>query len=334
MSEPLDVARYIFINDENELRCGWRIVAFCALWLIAEIILSGLVAVIASLIPALRPLLAQPAASEELGAHLIVFHGTGVGASLAAALIATGVCARALERRSIASVGYKLHRGWLRDFLLGSALGAASLALSVVIAMAARADRFMVQTRDEARIAGGFAFVFCFFLAAAAVEEVVFRGFPFQALVHNLGAVPALAITSVLFGLAHLANPNAGLFSTINTVLAGLWLGAAYLKTRSLWLATALHYSWNFVMAFVFGLPVSGIMDLGSLAWLKGEPGPPTMISGGGYGPEGGAAVTAALILSIAVIWKSRLFYGSEEMLAAIQHGKPEQRFGRITPMQ
>ena len=99
----------------------------------------------------------------------------------------------------------------------------------------------------------------------------------------------------------------------------------AYLMTRSLWLATALHYSWNLVMTFVFGLPVSGITTFQHLAWWRGESQPPAWISGGDYGPEGGAAATLALLVSTLVIWKSGWFRPTAEMLAAIRHGKPER---------
>src|SRR5262249_18309419 len=151
---------------------------------------------------------------------------------------------------------------------------------------------------------------------AGATEELVFRGFPFQALVHNLGGARAIAITAFLFGIAHITNPGATAFSTINTILAGVWLGIAYLLTRSLWLATALQWSWNFAMVFVFGLPVSGFPSLDSLSWLRSSVGPPVLVSGGGYGPEGGAAATLALILSTLTLWKSGLFSPSEDMLA------------------
>jgi hypothetical protein len=110
--------------------------------------------------------------------------------------------------------------------------------------------------------------------------------------------VAAVLITSTLFGLAHLSNANASAFSTINTILAGVWLGVAYLMTRSLWFATALHYSWNLAMAFVFGLPVSGISMFNQLAWLRPQDRPPEWVSGGSYGPEGGAAATLVLLLS------------------------------------
>ena len=122
------------------------------------------------------------------------------------------------------------------------------------------------------------------------------------------------------------------MFSTINTMLAGIWLGIAYLMTRSLWLPTALHWSWNFAMVFIFGLPVSGLTTLSEFAWLRGVVGEPVWVSGGSYGPEAGLAATLALILSTLAIWKSGLFAASGEMLLAIRHGKPQPDLVRITP--
>lgn len=332
MSDPLDVARYIFINDESELRSGWRVLAFFLVLILAVLLLTGLIRTVEILFPSLDFLSVDPSGQEYLSPHELIFLVVSNLRNLAAAAIASAVCARVLERRSVGSVGFILHRGWSRDFGLGSLMGAASLAIAAGIAVAAGAVSFEVQTRSGAQIARGFIIVFLFFLIAGATEELIFRGFPFQALVHNLGGATAVIITSVLFGLAHLSNKNASAFSTINTILAGVWLGLAYLMTRSLWLATALHYSWNFAMAFIFGLPVSGFPMFSSLAWLRGNIGTPFWISGGSYGPEGGVAATVALLLSTLVIWKSGLFAPSEEMLSAVNHGKREPAFVSITP--
>ena len=332
MREPLDVARYIFMNDEAELRSGWRVLVFFFFFIVAASLLVALTKIFAILFPSLRPLLNGQPESDSLSRNSMIALYVDNLRNLAAAIIASAVSARLLERRSFASIGFKLHRGWVRDFLLGSAMGAAALAIAVGIAAAAGAITFGVQTRSVVALSQGFLITFFFFLIAAATEELIFRGFPFQALVHNLGGVAAIAITSVVFGLAHLANPSSSAFSTINTILAGVWLGMAYLITRSLWLATALHFSWNFAMVFIFGLPVSGLTTLDELAWLRGSIGAPAWISGGSYGPEGGAAATAALILSTLVIWKSGLFKPSDEMLVAIQHGKREPALISVVP--
>jgi uncharacterized protein len=332
MSEPLDIARYIFMNEESELRSGWRILVFFLLLILAASLLMGLTAAVETLFPSISYLTVEPSGPEYLSPHELIYLIVGNLRNLAAVLIASAISARMLERRSFASIGFKLHRKWLRDFSLGCLLGGAALAIAVGIAAAAKTIDFDVQTRYEANLAQGFLIAAVFFLIAAATEELIFRGFPFQALVHNLGGATAVTITSILFGLAHLANPSASAVSTINTMLAGVWLALAYLMTRSLWLATALHFSWNFAMVFIFGLPVSGLITLEHVAWLRGNIGAPAWISGGSYGPEGGVAATVALLLSTLAIWKSGLFTTSDEMLAVIQHGKREPAFISIDP--
>src|SRR5262245_53890863 len=85
-------------------------------------------------------------------------------------------------------------------------------------------------------------------------------------------------------------------------------------------------------MVFIFGLPVSGFPGMDEFAWLRGSAGAPLWVSGGSYGPEGGVAATAALILSTLVIWKSGLFAPSGEMVSAIKHGKREPAFVSVVP--
>jgi membrane protease YdiL (CAAX protease family) len=330
MSDPLDVARYIFMNEEGELRSGWRVLAFCFLFILAEMLLTGLIRVTAAVFPGVGFIAREGSELDGVSVRGIAVLYVDAIRDLGAAVISSGFCARRLERRSLASVGFKLHRGWMKDFSLGSVIGGSSLAIAVGIAAAAGAVTFTAPTEHGAMLARGLAITFSFFLISAATEELIFRGFAFQALAHDLGGAAAIGITSLLFGIAHLGNDNASAFSTINTILAGVWLGLAYLITRSLWLAVALHYSWNFAMVFVFGLPVSGLATFNELSWLKGHPGGPAWVSGGSYGPEAGIGATVAVILSILVVWKSGLFRASQEMLDATRHGKPRPAYTTI----
>ncbi len=324
MRDAREAARTLFINDEGELRCGWRVLVFFVAFLILSTLFAVLAKAIGGVIPAVGRAIASTnayasAAQKLAGSFIITI------ISLSGILVASAFCGRLLERRTLASVGYKLHPSWLRDFGSGLILGAVTLGLSVGIMFLAGAASFRAQTTDVATLAPRFTVLFIFFLLVAAFEELLVRGFAFQALAHNVGPVFAIAATSVAFGLLHLSNPSVTVFSTVNTVLAGVWLGTAYWITRSLWLATALHISWNFAMAFIFGLPVSGIADFVPLAWLIGQPGSPTWLSGGDYGPEGGAAATIGLLLSTLAIWKSGLWTASAEMLAAVRHGSRDR---------
>lgn len=324
MSDPAVVARKIFMNREDELRSGWRVLVFLFSFGLLLLILGSVVATIVWAIPGLGWVLSEPDPTESATEYALVPLGITSTVNIVAALGASFVCARLLERRSLGSTGYKLHEGWLRDFSSGMLLGTATLVLAVAVTALAGGVEFGFQTTDAGLLVGRFFAVGAIIFVAAAFEEVLFRGFIFQALLHNLEPASALAITSVAFAVLHLSNPSISAFSVLNIVLAGVWLGVAYLKTRSLWLATALHFSWNFAMVFIFGLPVSGISVFDRLSWLDGQPRPPVWLSGGDFGPEGGAAATLAIVISTLVLWKIKLTAPSPEMIAATTHGKKE----------
>lgn len=331
MSNSSGVASFIFKTSEGELRSGWRILIFLILSQICSLLIGGIIVGAGTVIVGgdnASRILMEPDSTGALTAQGLTAVILNRGVLLAGVLAASVVCARLLELRSFGSIGYKLHAGWLKDFALGFLLGALTLALAVAIAWMAGAVSFQARDTKAQAVLLNAIILLVTFLIAAAFEEALVRGFIFQALLHNFramlgdrGAIVPIVITSAAFGVMHLFNPNATLFSVANTMLAGVWLGVAYLKTRSLWLATALHAAWNFVMVFVFGLPVSGITLYNEMALVSGQSGPPIWLSGGDYGPEGGAAATLALIICTIVIIKSRVFRASEEMLIATRHG-------------
>jgi len=326
MGSVQDWLRNVFINGEGELRCGWRVAAFVACLYVTTLLIGGTVYLAGMLLPSVRNAIQPPVALEQPD-HALFRFGVESAVSLCAALVATYLCAVFLEHRTLASVGFKRHSGWLRLFLFGSLLGTVTLALTVAAEAAFGSASFASQHHSGDQLVWAFAGMLVVFAMAAAFEELVFRGFAFQALVHNIGPVAAIFITSVFFGFAHLGNPNPTLISTVNTIVAGIWLSVAYLVTRSLWFSTALHYSWNLAMVYIFGLPVSGISTFDTLGVLAGRDRPPVLISGGDYGPEGGIAATLVLIVSTLLIWKSGWFTLSDDMAQAIKHGKPEPRY-------
>lgn len=136
-------------------------------------------------------------------------------------------------------------------------------------------------------------------IVPAVIEETLFRGILFRHLEDFGGTWFALALTSALFGVAHIFNPNATFFSSFAiAVEAGILLGGAYMLTRSLWAPIGLHAAWNFTQGELFDVPVSGIDGKGLVeAKLSG----PELLSGGTFGLE--ASVIALLIATAAGIW-------------------------------
>ena len=126
---------------------------------------------------------------------------------------------------------------------------------------------------------------------SGVTEEVVARGILFRVLEEWLGTWAALAISSALFGLGHIGNPHATVWSAVAiAVEAGTLLAAAYLVTRRLWLAIGLHAAWNFTQGGIFGVAVSGNETEGL---LRGEMHGPAWVSGGEFGAEASVVATA-----------------------------------------
>ena len=139
------------------------------------------------------------------------------------------------------------------------------------------------------------------FIVQSFSEEVVFRSFMIPMIQYRLGTMAALLISSFLFFIVHLMNPNASWLGMVNLVFGGILMGLLFLKYKNVWAPTGFHASWNFVQSAFLGFPVSG-HETYSLLELE-ETGH-DYISGGAFGYEGSIVSIIILILSIIYILK------------------------------
>ena len=145
---------------------------------------------------------------------------------------------------------------------------------------------------------------------SALAEEIGFRGYPFQRLIEAIGESWATVAMALIFGLVHLQNPHATVASTLATVLSGILFAVAYLRTRALWLSWGLHLGWNVSMAVLFGLPVSGVTEFGSV--VQTGPELPVWLTGGVYGPEGSLLASIVILIGIGVLVRTTREYAWE----------------------
>lgn len=183
----------------------------------------------------------------------------------------------------------------VRDLALG--LGGGALLFSLVVLVAALVGVYDIVGAGSTRSIL-YALV-TIGMIPGVVEEVLFRGILFRHLEDFGGTWFALALTSILFGVAHIFNDNATVFSSFAiAVEAGVLLGGAYILTRSLWAPIGLHVAWNFTQSQIFDVPVSGNDGTGLVeAKLSG----PELLSGGAFGLE--ASVIALVIATAAGVW-------------------------------
>lgn len=139
-------------------------------------------------------------------------------------------------------------------------------------------------------------------VTGALAEELMFRGYPFQRLQEGIGSLGAIAVFSILFGAVHLVNPGASLWGLINTILIGIVLAIAYIRTRALWLPWGIHFAWNGTLGLLLGLPVSGlrVFNVAVRSTVQG----PLWLTGGGYGLEASLSGALVVLLGLVVVWK------------------------------
>jgi membrane protease YdiL (CAAX protease family) len=312
----METIHYIFFNDAGRLRSGWRLAIFVGIYLVLMFIATGGVRVVYALQQYIAPNL------TVLGEHFsdLVFRVVLLVTSLGAGYI----CARLLEGLPWRSLGLTLHARWLRDLIVGSVIGIVSLAIATAIAFVAGGLRFSLSVAGVKAVALTLVFSALLFIVAALAEEALFRGYPLQTLTRARLIWLGILLTSVPFAAIHLKNPNGGgMLAFVNTALAGVWLAAAYLKTRSLWFPLGVHWAWNWALGSLFGLPVSGITKIAPYPILVGSDLGPAWLTGAAYGIEGGVACTIALMISTIFIWKTGLVSATPELIRMTSNENP-----------
>jgi membrane protease YdiL (CAAX protease family) len=198
----------------------------------------------------------------------------------------------------LAAIGLAMRRPWLRDLWIGGLLGSGMVA--VAVAAIAFAGGFAITVSTASQATARAVLVVVILAAGAMAEEISFRGYPFQQLVRAVGSAPAVVILSLLFGVVHLANPDASAWGFLNTVLIGVLLALAYLRTRSLWMPIAIHFWWNITLGLVFGLPVSGLRGFSVV--VHGRAMGPLWLTGGDYGLEASAVCAGVIVAGMAML--------------------------------
>lgn len=147
--------------------------------------------------------------------------------------------------------------------LLGSVVATYLLYFPVFIAVATLASRFIptLDTEQMQQIGfentSGIDYLAVFMSLAVLpplVEEIVFRGVLYQKLKQYSSVLPAVLITSIVFGLAHLEFFGDGplnWIAALDTFVFSLFLTGLYVKTGSLWAPIFLHALKNSI-AFTF----------------------------------------------------------------------------------
>ncbi|HEY7306460.1 MAG TPA: type II CAAX endopeptidase family protein [Bryobacteraceae bacterium] len=219
-------------------------------------------------------------------------------------LCATGLLAnlltmRIFDRRPLSDIGLRGGTPSLRNFGWGVLFGGGAAALMLAAPLLAGTAHIVARPASDAGWPN-LLFYLCAIWLGAAGEEMIFRGYAFQLLIQKIGPYATILPVAVIFGFAHASNPNSSGFGVMNTIIWGVLLGYAFLRSHDLWLPIGLHYGWNAVLP-LFGVNLSGLTIDVTRYLYKWDLLP--LWSGGNYGPEGGllaTVFTVALFFALA----------------------------------
>jgi uncharacterized protein len=234
--------------------------------------------------------------------------------SLLAILTSYWIAGKWIDKRSFQDFGFHFNKGWWLSFGFGLLLGA--VMMGIIFTLEYWAGWVEITGFLQPGLTGWFGLDLTMagilFICTGIFEEMLVRGYQMRNLgegfnwkgIHpKTGLVLAYLLSAILFGLLHSDNPFASVTSTINLILAGLFLGAGYLLTGELAIPIGLHITWNFFEGNIFGFPVSGI-DAGATLVSIQQSGS-TLWTGGNFGPEAGLVSVFAILIGglLIAVW-------------------------------
>lgn len=275
----------IFLSpEEPRLRAGWRLLIQTVLMFVLGTVLGILANLLGLLDQVTTPVWGQ------------VFNFIIITASVY-------IARRWLDRRPFESLGLRLDGRTLPDLLVGIGIPFLQMGFIYVLMLALgwlTFEGFAWEFDPISVVITNVITFFVMFIFVGWNEELLSRGYHLQTIASGLNLFWGVIISSAVFGLLHLGNPNATWVSAAGIFFAGVFLAYGYIRTKQLWLSIGLHIGWNFCEGVVFGFPVSGL-DIYALTRITVHG--PEIWTGGAFGPEAGLIVLPALLLGALLIY-------------------------------
>ena len=235
----------IFKNRFGHLRAGWRIFIYIAF----VIILFRLFDLLEGSFLFIQ--------GDNLSDYALLWNRlVSKFFQLLAVFIPGIVLLRWLDKRPIVLLGMGFYKGTLRELSIGMLMGFVLIISSVSILWLTGVASFSFNGFSMGLLLYLFS-VLGILVISAAYEEILFRGYIFQSLIEGSNFWITLGLYSLLFGAAHLSNEGITIFSIAVTIIAGVFLGVIYFKTRALWMCIGVHFIWNWTLGPLFGMGLS-----------------------------------------------------------------------------
>ena len=277
----------IFKNNQGEVRSGWKITVMLLVQYIFLFVALNLIV-----------LIMQIGKVENVGEDNLML--IAMFSQEIIMILAPIFCWKIIFRRDLNLIGVKsLSKKETKNLGIGLIMGIIAITLTFIFILLSKSGSLV-----NSLLAPNFSselIIYCIlFIFVGIAEELVSRGYIIGAMeLSGNNKVISILVSAVMFSLFHYGNNGFSFMPFLNIFLVGILFGIMYVKTKSIWLSTGYHITWNFFQGCVYGMSVSGINTprLYEMTF-NGN----TFLNGGTFGPEGGFFVTLITILMIALV--------------------------------
>jgi membrane protease YdiL (CAAX protease family) len=281
---PPGVVAKIFRNRFGHWRAGWRLATYAIVVFVVG----------KSMTTVLKLFFTSPSEAPFASWH----HSMLWVVTNIALIVGAFIVLRWIDRRPLALLGLDFGAGCIRETAAGLAAGVGSTGLLVGALVISGSVSLAIapDLGQSMSVMPRFLFIFTM---AAAVEELVFRGYPLQVFSEGSRRWSAGSLLCFFFTWGHGGNPDVTVVGIINIFLAAVMLTVLYFQTRRLWLPIALHLSWNFAQSWLWGFDVSGIKIEGQF-FVVTQHGS-DLVTGGEFGLEG--SILSTILFGSIIVW-------------------------------
>nr|WP_242568332.1 CPBP family intramembrane glutamic endopeptidase [Clostridium botulinum] len=144
------------------------------------------------------------------------------------------------------------------------------------------------------------------FIIQGAMEEIMCRGFLMNSLLYKIPTNIAILVSSLMFAFPHFStlfqsNIIVVIVGIVNLLLFSTVVSLLMIKYNNIWVSCAVHSVWNFALAIIIGINLSGSNSASSVFKFNANENM-KLLSGGKYGIEAGLICTIVLILFVIVL--------------------------------
>lgn len=229
--------------------------------------------------------------------RLIKYYGFSIHA------IVTILYCKLIEKRNLTSMGM-VREKVKQSYFFG--MGIAIVLLGVILLLGVVSGSIIYDGKGEEL---NIVFIFAYllgFIIQGAMEEIMCRGFLMNSLRKEVSTFTAIVISSVAFAFPHFSTLFAsgiiiGIIGVANLLLFSTIVSLLMIKYNNIWVSSAVHSIWNFILAIIIGINVSGVGIKSSVFNFRTSKSM-TWLSGGEYGVEAGILCTVVLIMFVILL--------------------------------